>query len=80
MPIDEAFLEILACPATRRKLRILDAGSLERLNAGLKSGSTGGRGAGSPIEAGLVTDDRTRVYPVRNGIPVLLEEECIRMR
>jgi uncharacterized protein YbaR (Trm112 family) len=78
--IDGRLLEILCCPITRRPLRVLDADTLARVNAAIAAGKVrnhGGVELSEPLENALVTLDGDIVYPLRNGIPVLLEEECI---
>lgn len=80
MPIDPEFLEILACPATRQRLLPLDDGLLRELNRRIsdKAARTpDGRIVSQPLEEGLVTEDRTRVYPVVKGVAVLLVEEAV---
>jgi uncharacterized protein YbaR (Trm112 family) len=80
MPIDPEFLEILACPATRQRLLPLDDGLLRELNRRISDGAgrtPDGRIVSQPLEEGLVTEDRTRVYPVVKGGAVLLVEEAV---
>ena len=78
--IDSRLLEILCCPITRRPLRVLPADVLQRVNAAIATGKVrnqGGSGILEPLQDALVTTEGDLVYPVRDGIPVLLEEECI---
>jgi uncharacterized protein YbaR (Trm112 family) len=78
--IDSRLLEILCCPITRRPLRVLDGAMLDRVNAAIGGGKVrnhGGSDISEPLENALVTTEGDLVYPVRAGIPVLLEEECI---
>jgi len=78
--IDTRLLEILCCPITRRPLRAIDPDVLDRVNAAIDSGKIrnhGGFELSEPLVDALVTTEGDLVYPVRNGIPVLLEEECI---
>jgi uncharacterized protein YbaR (Trm112 family) len=80
MPITPAFLKILICPATRQRLHRLDDKGLQELNRRISAGhgkTLDGRHVRQPIEEGLVTEDRTRVYPVQEGIAVLLVEEAV---
>jgi uncharacterized protein YbaR (Trm112 family) len=75
-------LEILCCPITHKSLKRLDAGGLERLNQAITAGQVHNHQEQALTEVlseALVTDDGRLVYPVREGIPVLLEEECIDM-
>lgn len=55
---------------------------LERLNAAIGEGGLvnhEGARVGEPLSEALITDDGKRVYPVADGIPVLLEGESISM-
>jgi len=78
--IDPRLLEILCCPITRRPLQELQSDVLERINVAIATGKIrnhGGADISQPLEGALVTTDGALVYPLRNGKPVLLEEECI---
>ena len=78
--MDKRLLDIICCPATRLPLELLDAERLARLNAAIASGAVRNHGeasvSGTLVEA-LVTRDGRLAYPVREGIPILLEDECI---
>lgn len=76
--IDKDLLQILACPETHQSLVLADAALLERVNRAIQSGSAKNRGGKSVADAlseALVRDDRCVVYPIRDGIPVLLVDE-----
>lgn len=78
--MDSRLLEILCCPITRRSLNRLGQGDLEQVNNAIRQGNIrnyGGAELTEPLSAALVTEDGDLVYPVKDGIPVLLEEECI---
>ena len=78
--IDDAFLDLLICPATRHKLRRLVEGELDRTNRRIAGGGirmADGRVVDQPLTEALATEDGSRIYPVRDGIPVLLAEEAI---
>lgn len=78
--LDTRLLEILCCPITRRPLRMLDSPTLDKVNAAIATGRVrnhGGSTLTAPLPAALVSTDGDLVYLVRDGIPVLLEEECI---
>ena len=76
--IDKDLLEILACPKTHQSLAEADAALLARVNAAIRAGkmaNVGGKAVSEPIEAGLVRADGQIVYPIQNGIPILLIDE-----
>lgn len=78
--MDKRLLEILCCPVTKLPLQLLDTEKLAQLNRAISAGQLRNHGDQSPPEnflEALVTRDGRRVYPVREGIPVLLEEESI---
>lgn len=73
-------LEILCCPITRRPLLRLDEATLLQLNNAIGAGKIrnhGGAVLEQALAEALVTEDGDLVYPVTDGIPVLLEAECI---
>lgn len=76
--IDKDLLAILACPETHQSLAEADAALLARVNAwiaGGKATNKGGRAVTDKLAAALVRADGKVVYPVRDGIPVLLVDE-----
>ena len=78
--MDRKLLDILACPATRQPLALLEARGLDVLNQAI-GGGTIRRVDDTPqadtLREALVTRDRKLVYRIDDGIPVLLVEEGI---
>ena len=72
----------MRCPVSHKGLSVLKKDQLERVNAAILAGKLvnheGAKLAEALAEA-LVTDDGKRLYPVADGIPVLLEGESIGM-
>jgi uncharacterized protein YbaR (Trm112 family) len=78
--MDKRLLDIVCCPVTKLPLQLLDSERLVRLNAAITAGQLRNRSAlalPDTLSEALVTRDGRLVYPVREGIPVLLEEESI---
>ncbi len=82
MTIARGFVDILVCPVTRQGLSLLDETALAKLNRGIADGNVtnaGGQMVADGLNEALVTENGARVYPVRDGIPVLLAEEAIKL-
>lgn len=80
--MDKRLLTILRCPISHKGLSVLQKDRLEHLNAAIDAGNLtnhDGVKLQQPLSEALVTDDGKRVYPVADGIPVLLESESIAM-
>ncbi len=78
--MDKRLLTILRCPVTHKGLSLLKKDKLEKINAAIAEGkvaSLDGERLDQPLADALITDDGKRVYPVSDGIPVLLEGESI---
>ncbi len=65
--MENALLELLCCPVTRQSLQMADADALARASAA----------ASRPITGGLLREDGKVLYPISDGIPLLLEDEAI---
>ncbi len=82
MSVSEELLEILVCPETKQPVKPADAAVLERLNAEIKAGNLrnrGGEAVAKELAEGLVREDGRMLYPVEDGIPVMLIEESIEL-
>lgn len=78
--MDRKLLDILACPASRQPLALLDAAGMDALNKAIATGSVrraDDTAQSEPLREALLTRDRRTVYRVDDGIPVLLVEEGI---
>lgn len=78
--MDKNLLDIICCPVTRLPLELLDASRLDTLNAAIHSGgvqNASDEQVDDVIDEALISRDGRLVYPVRDGIPVLLAEESI---
>jgi len=78
--IDKDLLKILACPETHQPLAEASADMIGKLNDSIAAGSVknaGGNDVTEAVEGGLLREDGTIVYPIRDSIPVLLIQEGI---
>ena len=80
--MDKRLLAILRCPVTHKELSLASTGVLEQVNAAIEAGKLSnrdGRVLDAQLAEALITDDGKVLYPVANGIPVLLESESVNM-
>ncbi len=78
--IDKELLSILACPETYQPLAEAQEAQVAEVNQRIAERSAvnaGGETVEEPIQGGLVREDGKILYPIREGIPVLLIEEGI---
>jgi uncharacterized protein YbaR (Trm112 family) len=78
--IDPEFLRMLVCPASRQPLREASAAELAAVNRAIAAGGVrtrGGNPVSAPLAAGLVPADGAFVYPIQDGIPILLSAEAV---
>ncbi|MDH5502132.1 MAG: hypothetical protein OEY72_13630 [Gammaproteobacteria bacterium] len=78
--MDKRLLAILCCPVTHKGLSLANAEQLRKVNAAIAEGklqNQEGVALSTALREALVTDDGKRLYPVADGIPVLLEGEAV---
>jgi len=83
MPIDRKLLEILCCPVTKRAVIPLSKDKLQRLNRLIAAEDlqyADGSTIKGPLKEALITDNSTTIYRIEDGIPVMLEDESIRVQ
>ena len=72
----------MRCPVSHKGLSVLKKDKLARVNAAIDAGelvNNEGAAVSELLVEALITDDGKRIYPVNDGIPVLLEDESISM-
>lgn len=80
--MDKRLLTILQCPVTHKGLSVAQPAILNSVNAAIAAGSLlnhDGHAIAEPLSDALLTDDGKVLYPIVDGIPVLLEGESINM-
>lgn len=78
--MDKRLLTILCCPITHKGLALARADLMKKINAAIADGRLRNREGlplSEPLKEALVTDDAKLLYPVKDGIPVLLEGESV---
>jgi uncharacterized protein YbaR (Trm112 family) len=78
--MDKRLLSIICCPVTYKGLALARADQLKRINRAIATGALVNRDGAVlsvALKEALVTDDGKIMYPVDDGIPVLLEGESV---
>ncbi len=80
--MEKRLLQILRCPVTQKGLTLARRDLLGKVNAAIEAGTLRNRDGNvlaASMDAALVTDDGKVLYPVMDGIPVLLEDESVNL-
>ncbi len=78
--IDRELLEILCCPETKQPVALIDSAAVDRVNAAIEARTVktrAGKTVEEKIDGGLLRQDRKYLYPIRESIPIMLEDEAI---
>ena len=73
-------LNLIRCIITGSKINSADQATLDLLNEAIRSGGITNRLGDvitDTISSGLVNQDRSILYIVRNGIPLMIDGDCI---
>ena len=75
-------VDILVCPETKQTVRLATAAELASTNEKIRAGtlrSRGGEAVKTELAEGLIRSDGKVLYPVDDGIPVMLVEESVEL-
>jgi uncharacterized protein YbaR (Trm112 family) len=78
--MDKRLLSILCCPVTHKGLSLARKDLLASVNAAIEAGNLVNRDGvtlDQVLKEALVTDDGKIIYPVDDGIPVLIDGEAV---
>lgn len=78
--IDSELLEILCCPETKQPVTLVEGEAIDRINEKIAAGgikNRGGQTVDQKIDGGLLRKDKKYLYPIRDDIPIMLEDEAI---
>ena len=78
--MDKKLLSIICCPITHKGLSLARPDKLAAINAAINAGKLSNRDGKvleNSLQEALLTDDGKTMYPVDEGIPVLLEGEGV---
>ncbi|MEE8528683.1 MAG: Trm112 family protein [Gammaproteobacteria bacterium] len=74
--MNKRLLSVLCCPVTHKGLSVVRADQLKKINTAISAGRLANRDGAilsESLKEALVTDDGKIMYPINDGIPVLLE-------
>ena len=82
MPVNAELVEIIVCPETKQSVSLATPERLEELNGKIRSGelrNRGGETVAKELTEALIREDGRVLYPVDDGIPVMLIDESIEL-
>jgi len=80
MTIPDHLLDILCCPVSHQPLLPLTGDKLKRINRAIATGeiqNVDHEIIRDPLQSALITRDQKVIYPIVDGIPVLIAENGI---
>lgn len=80
MPVSPDLLNLLRCPETMQPVRPATQEEMALVNQAISSGSCQSQSqeqVTAPLEEALIREDGKLLFPVVNGIPVMMADEAI---
>jgi len=80
--MDKQLLEILRCPQDQSPVSVAESQMIANLNDAIRRGNVrniGGQRLQHPIDGGLVRQRGDVLYPIQEGIPVMLPDEGVEL-
>lgn len=81
--IDSELLEILACPEDKTPVRLAEDDLIQKINELVDQGKVknrGGKAVEKKLDGGLIREDGAYLYPIDDGIPIMLIEDAIPLK
>ena len=78
--MDKRLLDILCCPVSKRPMKPIGREQLRMVNAAIQAGGVlkvTGEARTVVLDDALIREDGQVIYPVDDGIPVMLSDEAI---
>ena len=78
--IDKELLDILACPENKTPVSMAEQTIIDQLNEQIANGkitNRGGKIVENPLDGGLIREDKKFLYPIDDGIRIMLIDEAI---
>ena len=78
--ISQELLDLLVCPENKSALTLVDDAVVAKVNAAIKAGSVKdreGEAVEDSIDGGLLREDQSYLYIIRDDIPVMLIDKAI---